>query len=443
MSAPKKVMWGKKKTTSTTTQPPPTPGSQTVSFSIDLDLPSIKTIGSLENTSQKILADAEKPPDHVVDVYTDDYNILELDEIIRRRFAYNQKSKLEECQRRLAMEKLTLSRPCNGVELKTAQANIKQFESEIAALTSSRDLIKYQAESHELLELYKEIGTKRKVISFRQVNKEVKKDDDDEFRHLIIARYLEVARKYIPLDVTREVAHNDNCPGCNEPLEEVAIDDDTIVQCCAPCGVLKYSLTRSNVSGESTKSNNNMYDDQENFQKALRRYQGKQQNTIPESLYDELDDYFRSYDLPTSEEVLAEPVNERGTRGKTTREQMYRALLAIRKMAYYEDVSLLGNLYWGWVLPDVSHLEDQVLEDYSKTQRIYETLEKSKRKSNLNIQYRLFKHLEMRKHKCHIDDFKMVKTRDILEYHDAMWKKIIEKAKEMYPDDGFVFIATI
>lgn len=409
---------------------------------LDMDLPSISTMAPSENTSQRVLASAEKPPDRVVDSYIDDYNILELDDIIQKRFTYNRKVLLEELNRKLAIEKVNLSRPGTVVERKAINAAIKSLNDSIDAITSDRDLLKYQKESREILEHYRNIGIKKKIISFKMAPRESKKDEDDEFRHHIIARYLDIARKYIQLDITREIPYNNNCPNCNSHLEEVAIDDETIMMCCSECDYQVHNIARTVSSTDVIKPAGGGYDDQENFLKALRRYQGKQQNHLPDTLYQELDNYFISYDLPTSEEVMSAPLNEKGTRGNVTKELMYRALFAIKRMAYYEDVPLITHLYWGFTLPDVSHLEDKILDDYSKTQRIYETLIKQ-RKSNLNISFRLFKHLQLRGHKCSIEDFKMVKTRDILEYHDMMWKQIMDKAQLLYPDEGFRFIPTV
>ena len=75
------------------------------------------------------------------------------------------------------------------------------------------------------------------------------------------------------------------------------------------------------------------------------------------------------------------------------------------------------------------------MDDYRTAQQVYDQIPKE-RKSCLNTQYRLFKHLQRRGHICKFEDFKVVKTRDILEYHDDTWRIICEQI-------GWDFIATI
>jgi Poxvirus Late Transcription Factor VLTF3 like len=305
-------------------------------------------------------------------------------------------------------------------------------------------------EASPIIEKYKSIGTITRVVSFKPKSQKTDRAEDLDkytYRHSLISNYLEIARKYISLNVIHEKSFDNRCPACELDLKDVPIDDECGVQVCS-CGFERRCLTRTSVYSDSSKQSTgrNGYDDRDNFLKALRRHEGKQPNHLPENLIDVLDRHFTSFGLPAVEEVRRLPLIERGprqgTKEGTSRDMMFRALYETNNVAYYEDINLICHLTWGWALPDISYLEDQIMDDYDKTQRIYESLPKD-RKSNLNIQYRLFKHLEMRRHRCYIDDFKIVKTRDILEYHDSIWRLMIEGAKQAHPEHGFIFIETI
>jgi hypothetical protein len=104
---------------------------------------------------------------------------------------------------------------------------------------------------------------------------------------------------------------------------------------------------------------------------------------------------------------------------------MYKALKDTGNSDYYDHINIILNEMWGWVLPDVSHLEDKIMEDYDTSQRIYEVIPKD-RKSSLNSQFRLFKHLRRLGYPCKSKDFRIPTTHDILEFHNSTWAKMCE-----------------
>ena len=403
---------------------------------VNMDLPTIATIRRTPTE--------EKIQDHLDAVYTDDFNILEVHEILQKRFAHQIKFRIPEIQRCIALEESQINKCRNLVQKKAIESKISQLRSEESEILSSPE--KYKQETSALVDVYRSLGSLPKVISLKSAEKtQIHHDKNYRLRHYVISRYLDHARQYIQLNVTREIPTEDKCPECQCDMSDVIMNEDNGIQTCPHCGYEKYNLMRSAMtfdnSGSPTLSRTS-YDDRENFLKGYRRYEGKQPNRLPNDLEEQLDAYFISFGMPKCEEIRKLPLTENGTRGDTTREMMFRALAATGNAAFYEDVNFICHLVWHWSLPDISHLEEQVLEDYELTQRVYESLPRE-RKSNLNIQYRLFKHLEMRGHSCTIDEFKTIKTRDILEYHDSVWQKMIQGVQQLYPKSGFIFIPTI
>jgi len=185
------------------------------------------------------------------------------------------------------------------------------------------------------------------------------------------------------------------------------------------------------------KKSNNDYEDEENFVKALNKHQGKQSKKINFSiLCKELDSYFSKYGFETSETIKAKDFNfDLKTKPGTNVKKMILALQEIGYPEYYEDVNLICHEYWGWKLPDIEEYIPQLLDDYRKTQKIYLSLEK-KRKSCLNLQYRIFKHLQILNIQVKPEDFRIPDTLDILKEHDFLWKKMCEAS-------NLTFIPTI
>ena len=257
-------------------------------------------------------------------------------------------------------------------------------------------------------------------------------------RHLIIQKYLDLASKYINVEVIRELPPKVLCPGCGIDFRDLHIDDND-VQICPKCRIEQIAPPRSSVLVENSNTN---YEDRETFIKSLRRYEGKQINKLPDNIIPLLDDHFKSYGLADSKTIRALPLTRKGTKLNTSRDLMHKALKSTGLVDYYEDMNLICHLCWGWALPDISSIESTILDDYDKIQQIFKELPKE-RTSNLNGQFRLFKHLEMRGHTCSVHDFKVVTTRDIIEEYDSLWEKMIREAQKRYPDAGFVFYDTI
>ena len=201
---------------------------------------------------------------------------------------------------------------------------------------------------------------------------------------------------------------------CGYDLSTIENEERAAIH-CPSCG-LECNLVNQVVTSCNDKVGKNNYEDRENFLKALKRFQGKQVNKVPSSVMDKLDDYFRRYNLPLSDEVKCRPLDSHGKREGTTLDMLLKALSEVGCSSYYEDVNLIGHIYWGWALPDLAHLEESIMEDYDKSQRIFEEI-KDERKSSLNTQYRLYRHLERQGFPCSKNDFKMVTTREILEYY--------------------------
>lgn len=399
--------------------------------SIIHDLPTFKSFGlDISNLHSDLDMDIEIPP-VITAVYQDDFNILEVHEIILRKLIREKTHKLYDLRKKRDLELLKTKNPQTVVERKSSLAIITQLEKEIDKLTTDFYINSYHQRVHTLISTYRDLGMIPKVVSFKSTKNIPSFPEESQtnknLRHLVISKYLEIARDYIQINVIREFPAETKCKGCDSSINNIIIDESGL-QYCPVCRIETEIIAQTPFYRDTNRVNTslrNNYEDRDNFSKAIKRYQGKQPNRLPHSLPSILDDYFTSYGLPTGEEVKKLPLDSRGRRGKTNKEMMYKALYDTGYASYYEDVNLICHLYWGWSLPDISHLEDAIIEDYDRSQRVYEFIKKD-RKSCLNTQYRLFRHLQLRGYDCHLDDFKIVKTREILEYHEDTWKKICE-----------------
>ena len=108
------------------------------------------------------------------------------------------------------------------------------------------------------------------------------------------------------------------------------------------------------------------------------------------------------------------------------------ALNKTNNATYYHVINIICANYWEWTLPDLSKYREQLISDYKATQEVYEEIKE--RGSNLNINIRLYCHLKSVGYECDFTDFKMLTTRNALEYHNKMIKIMFEKCNiNFYP----------
>lgn len=145
------------------------------------------------------------------------------------------------------------------------------------------------------------------------------------------------------------------------------------------------------------------------------------QDPPPASLIERLNDYMKSRNYPTREEVWNLPLDEYNKRGNTSCKMLIDALSTLREVKHYEDVHLIGSLLWNWTLPNIRHLKETILYHFKATQKVFQSTAKDDRGRNsaLGIQFRLYAHLWAVGHKCRFEDFTSVTS---LEIHVVNWR---------------------
>jgi ribosomal protein L37AE/L43A len=354
--------------------------------------------------------------------FSDNLDILELHDFLMKKFEFEKETKSRLLVRQMEMENQKLKGPLYLIEIKIIKNDIKEMELEYNNLVQNIKMNEYKKITNEIFEVYNQIGHKKKIISFNNT-KQNKKEDviNTRLRKFLIEKYLDIFKRYHEIHIIHTQNLKTICPVCQHDLTKVISEEAGIVV-CPKCNTEKTMLIHTSIISEVKYTNSkDGYEDRENFWKALQRFQGKQNNHIPERLYKELDEYFKSFGLAIGKEICSMELTKKGTRGNTSRGMMFKALSESNNSVFYEDVNLICHLYWGWLLPDISADEEQIMNDYDMTQEVFKKIPKDRR-SSLNAQYRLWQHLRIRGYRYPIDDFKIVKTPDILVEHDRIMK---------------------
>lgn len=361
--------------------------------------------------------------------YKYDYNILQIHNTILHNFNNSYSTQITQCANDINSH--TLGNNPDTSALEALHVRLEHLQSQV-------EKTKYLETALPYLLSYRKL--KPITISLSQRDS-VHNDTDSEFRHELIAKYLDIASTYITINLVRIFDTTNCCKLCAHELGEYY---EYVEDLCPHCGaefnsVFKYNNTSSDIK-QPAKCNN----DSINFEKAILRFEGRQPNKLPEQLWNTLDKYFISYGLYPASIVRAWEfdnvvdcrwwINARGVRVVMNREIMEEALKKTDHTDYYNDMNLILNLYWAFPLPDISSVIDGVREDFAKTQQAFNEIEK-RRTSNMNSDFRLLKHLELRRFPFKRTQFKFIKTPQIRVEYETLWQAMCTKA-------GLEYIAT-
>ena len=378
--------------------------------------------------------------------YRDDLNILQLHRKVLRNLELEGGGHLNELKEQLSQKEDESRKPQTIIDRKITLREISELKGKISKIEKSELLDKYLDESQEFLYKYQDIGPKEKLVIFgekqvtksRSDNSETLLSDEEhinERRHQVIGEYLEIAGKYVDIDILRVIKFDNNCHICGHDLTNLTQIEDELTF-CPQCNV-EVKVPPKNKSSES--ENNDItrnvrqegYDDRPNFVNAANRKLGRPKVSPPLDIYDKIDKYFIKNRLMY---LLRENVRSQGHSFITDKRRiMYEALRNIEYPNQYANYDLIVHNYWGVPLPDFGYLMDKMMEDYDLSQTVYVQL-KGNRKSSLNTQFRLFCHLRKLGWDCKVTDFKIISSKKSVKWHKDMWKKICTRLNWPNPD---------
>lgn len=392
--------------------------------------------------TRKYVTDKEKVGDNVLiediptkisGTYDEDYNILHVDSLIRKKLKQEKFSHLNTLKSRYKSLYTMSLQPQTYVIREKTLNNMEKIITEINQIESGEKLKIYDERVKDILNEYRKFNGKIKVILFgNDEQSKYETMDDEQLRRLsLIEKYLDIAGEYIEIDIIRNNNRpSDVCKGCGESLSKVASSEEGTIR-CPNCQTEHDQIILAKLAKDGSRINtNNNTDDEsiDNFMRAFIRYQGLQLDQPDDSLESELDEYFVRNGRPTGEEIRKLPLNSRGKRGDTNHKMLWSALSAIGRSEYYEDANLIGHKYWGWSLPNIMHLKEGIIDKYNKTQKVFYQIppEERGRNSSLGTQYRLWRHLQLEGHECYMDEFKIAENPESLRLHNKLWRLMCE-----------------
>jgi len=347
------------------------------------EVTSLKNVGTNSSKldkekTKRILIEKAKTnlPTHVVDIFTDDYDILKLDIIVQANIELETERSVERLNNRLG--------EYDNHKMVESDPEIKILTDRILQLTNNFPIKKYKEKTTDILDEYDNLPKVNIKINKdgRPINavEKRKKKEYSEIRKVLIRKYINFAKEFMNIDIMEKVSTELSCKVCENPYDITGADPSGQLTCDI-CGTTTF--TTFDFSSSVPKSNNNS--DWENFVKTLTNIQGKQKDEVPAAIYDDLDRYFENTQHHR-DKVKDMSLDSMGHRGKTSVDLLVTALNMTGHSKYYSDLFLIGKKYWEWELYDLDPYMDIIMAKYELKQSIYYRLDKD-RKSSLGTMF--------------------------------------------------------
>jgi len=341
-----------------------------------------------------------------------DLNILSIDAKIKSRFE-TERGKLSVYKERLQELQRTAKSSVPMRAKNDLERSIQNLEEKIEKIESRSEENFYIIETASYIERFKDILYTPIQTSFMGKPKKCNREKQE-----VIRGYLTAVQKYYDINVEQKEKKVkivcDNCPN----KKNFAVVDDNI-HICLDCGTVKEVLLHKISYGDIDRVNISTkysYDRKVHFRDCINQYQGKQNSTIEQKVYDSLEDQFERHHLLVGDKKITKEKRF----SKITKEHIAMFLKELGLTKHYENVNLIHYNLTGIKPDDISHLEDKLLADFDALTEMYDKKFKNKiaRTNFINTQYVLYQLLQRHKHQCKRDDFVMLKTVDRQAFHD-------------------------
>ena len=298
----------------------------------------------------------------------------------------------------------------------------------------------YLVSSVQIIEDFIEIRKNIQKISFFRTHNNTTNDNKKKIQD-IIDRYIKMVNHYFPgkynhywkIEVDKfqkrkkiKVNCIKECPTCNGDNEQFVIADNHIV--CSFCGTV-ISTTNDNLISFRDIERINIgskytYDRKTHFRECIKRFQGKQNVNIPPKVFNDILQQLNSYQLIPNN---YKDHNKIKIFKDVKREHIQMILKDLGYSKYYEDIVYIYHKITGQEIPDITHLENNLMNDFDALLEMYDSTFKTDRKNFINNQYVLYQLLRKYKYNCRKEEFQFLKTNDRKYYHDVVCQQLFEK----------------
>jgi len=300
-----------------------------------------------------------------------------------------------------------------------AKTETSMLRRRIQDIEGGFELALYGVRTADLIIEYLDIINQTRSNSFVRV---VNTRDEAKIhrKNQIVLEYLRIAKEYVNLENFKQKPQKAVCGAChsNNLIES---DDDSILV-CKECGNVVELLDDAPTFKDSERVNMSSrytYTCRGHFIEAMNRFEGKQNTEIDPIVISTL-----------KNEIKMHSLNEK----TATKDHIYMFLSEKKLSESYSDVNLIFYLITGVNPPDITEYRNELLEMHDQLEEAYESVKESDRLNSLNVNWKLYKLLQLLDYPCKKDDFFCLKTPTKQGEHEQKWYDMIEYLKVKYPN---------
>jgi len=357
-----------------------------------------------------------KPKERTIQIDPQNFNIFHVDSQIRKKLE-SKISTISDLQKELGNILWILQHGENPVDQVLAKRKASIIRKQIQDLETTLELGLYLFRTSDILGEYRRLMIEAGPKSFIKEERQ-ERDQFSLRKRELISQFLCIAQDYIDIDYLNQPLEKILCSECQ--TSEFRFDDENSIYVCRVCGTEVEILDDSPSFKDTDRVNMSSrfsYSRRGHFIDAMRRFQGIQ-NIDPKKIEKVV-------------EVLRQEMNLHGlTEATVTKDHIYMFLSERRLSRHYEDLNLLFHIITGKPCPNISHLEDDLLNDFDRQEEKLSEVLEDERDNSLNVNYKLYKLLQRRGFSCWKDDFYILKTKTKEDEHDEAMKAAWEKLNE-------------
>lgn len=245
-------------------------------------------------------------------------------------------------------------------------------------------------------------------------------------KNLILKDYLNEIKLCIPYeffsnisseDISIEETYENYCENC-ENKEEFIKEGEILV--CKKCFSEIIKMAYYNNRAYNLSVSKCSYDRISHFKECLKQYQSKQNTFIHPSVYLNLENALYNHRIIGDE-------NQKNRFSVVKKSHIMYFLKGLGYTKHYDDCILIHTNLTGNKPNDISHLEDDLISDFSKISETYTLLYNNlERKNFINIQYILYLLLLKHNHVIDPEDFLSINIANKKVDRDQICLKIFE-----------------
>jgi Zn finger protein HypA/HybF involved in hydrogenase expression len=348
-------------------------------------------------------------------------DIISIDNDIKKKITDNE-NKIHELRDEVKILKNVINNKNINIRVKTNLQKIYDDKVDIIkSIETSSILSMYICETTELLTEYKKLLSIPREVSFMG-----KQSSSNKTQNETIKKFLKIASKYDNIKILFSPTKTQCvCKNCLNKSNFIIIDSDMYVcnVCFSQQSIMIHNSTYTDVDRVNISSIYK-YERSVHFRDCIKQYQGKQNCTIPDKLYQDLEKELENHHL-----LIGNSDTPRHIRfSKVTKKNILMFLKELGYSNHYENIHLIHYKITDIKPDDIGHLEESLMNDFETLSALYyKKFKDINRKNFINSQYVLYQLLLKHKHQCNEEDFGVLKTIDRKLFHDDICKTLFEE----------------